>query len=109
MYATVPTVVPVRVSAVCPESFATPKSSSFTSARDVSITLAGLMSRWTIPAACAAATAREIRAITSSASSIVNGAAGDPLLQRLAFVVRHGDEQPAVRRLVDFVIVQMFG
>ncbi len=40
------------------ESFASPKSSTFTWPDAVSITFAGLTSRWMIPAACAAASAR---------------------------------------------------
>ena len=71
MYCTVPRIVPCAVSgaavasrvipdieigAAAPRSFATPKSSSF--APDlISMILAGLRSRWTMPALCAAPSA----------------------------------------------------
>ena len=46
---------------------AIPKSITFTWPVRVSITLAGLMSRWTIPALCAASRAAQMSAVISSA------------------------------------------
>src|ERR1035437_1592267 len=72
MYATVPRIEPSMVSGappmVCVSSvssvatliFARPKSRIFTSPESVTITLPGLRSRWTIPAACAARNASAI-------------------------------------------------
>ncbi len=50
MYEGVPTAIPSLVSASSPSSLAMPKSISFTSPDLVSITFAGLMSRWMIRA-----------------------------------------------------------
>ncbi|HTM24622.1 MAG TPA: hypothetical protein VL225_05460 [Vicinamibacterales bacterium] len=72
MYPTVPTIepggatVPWKVAARVASSGsirtrrATPKSSTFTCPDEAIITLAGLMSRWTTPARCAAASAAAI-------------------------------------------------
>ena len=67
------------------------------------MTLAGLTSRWTIPLAWAAARPEAIWAAMRTASAIGEAAALDPPLERLPLAEGHGDEQPAVLRLVDLV------
>ncbi|ARZ68432.1 hypothetical protein SMD11_2784 [Streptomyces albireticuli] len=64
MYAGVPTAWPVSVSvvraAVSSTNRAMPKSRTLTVSSGVTMTFAGLMSRWTSPARCAAAIASQI-------------------------------------------------
>ena len=69
MYRVVPITAPNSVSAkpvvasaalAAGASLATPKSSTFTVPSALTMTLSGLMSRWTIPAVWAAASARAI-------------------------------------------------
>ncbi len=76
MYPTVPTTAPSIVSSVVfTAGRATPKSTILIASTDppASITFPGLTSRWTIPAACAAASARAIpspqRAVSSTESA----------------------------------------
>jgi hypothetical protein len=73
----VPTNIPgcvARVSVASAESggasssFATPKSSTLTTPSGRTMTFSGLMSRWTIPAACAATSAPTTGTARSSAS-----------------------------------------
>jgi hypothetical protein len=84
MYAIVPNVMPVRVSAVRPVSFATPKSSSFPG-------VVGGGDRSS--------------AFGGDPHGVGHGqrAACQALLERLALVVAHGDEDLPVRGLVDLV------
>ena len=72
-------------------------------ARRVKMMLAGLMSRWTMPASWRARP--RARDLYRDVACLVERqrTALDTLLQRLAFVVRHRHEQAAVGRLVDFV------
>ena len=82
MYAAVPTTTPASVfstrcvlsapaiSAVDTASFASPKSSTFTKASGRSITFSGLMSRCTMPDACAALRAAATWIAMSSAARI---------------------------------------
>ncbi len=69
MYEIVPTVVEVFVSFNDPRSFASPKSITFACPSDVNMMLSDLMSRWTIPLACASRRASPAWIAIASASS----------------------------------------
>ena len=66
-------------------SFASPKSSTFTTPSGVTLMFAGFRSRWMMPCSCAASSASAIWRAIGSASSSGIGAARDPIGQRLAF------------------------
>ncbi len=71
MYGNEPMIMPVAVSSVPwpPPALAMPKSSTFVTPPSVTITLAGLTSRWTMPASWAAPSASATRAAHSRASA----------------------------------------
>ena len=121
MYASVPRTVPSRVYLVAAvaggtpvavarressgapsvrgsTSFARPKSSTLTRPEVVTITFAGFTSRWTMPAAWAAASASAASAAYRSASSTGRPPWRDPAVERLAVDLFHRDEVEAVRR-----------
>ena len=83
-------------------SLARPKSRILAWPRLVTKIFAGLMSRWTMPSACAASSASAISIARSSSASSLDGAAGDAMLQRYAVQKLHDDEGLAVC-VVDFV------
>ena len=58
-----------RPPAAASRNLAMPKSSTLTVPSSVSITFAGLMSRWTMPARCAVARARQTCAASSATRS----------------------------------------
>ena len=71
--------------------FASPKSSTFASPACVIMTFEGLMSRWTMPAACAFPRASAICTVQRIASSAGNPFS-DQLAERFAFYMLHYDE-----------------
>ena len=113
MYAGVPTTTPASVfstACVClgvgdlrrrGASFASPKSSTFTNPSGRSITFSGLMSRWTMPAACAALSAAATWIAMSSDSRIGQPRRREAIPQRLALDVLHRDVARAVSRLAE--------
>ena len=125
MYATVPSVEPGLVSCSSPasvlassspmtvgafpatESFssilARPKSRIFAWPRAVTKMLAGLMSRWTMPAVCAASSASAISMRERKQLVHFERALGDGVLERHAVEKFHGDEADAAFAFADFV------
>ena len=120
MYATVPSAAPrtrqwfqrqhrlfVAASAAMipssgPVSFANPKSSTLACPRVVTKIFAGLMSRCTMPSACAASSASAISMASRQQRFHLQRTPSDPLPQRHAIQKLHGDEgSPVV--LADFV------
>ena len=79
-----------------------PKSRTFARPSRVIMMLAGLMSRWTMPLACAAASAAATCAPYSSAVAIGSGALREHPIERRALDQLHRDEGRA-RVLVDVV------
>ena len=75
-YCGVPSTWPVWVMPTLSAARAMPKSVTFTFRSGVTIRLAGFTSRWTMPAACAAAIASAAWAIRSVAASGSMGAPG---------------------------------
>ena len=73
-------------------TFAKPKSRILACPRLVTKMLAGLMSRWTIPSACAASSASAISMASDRMISISSGLPADAVLQGHAFQKLHGDE-----------------
>ena len=104
MYATVPSTtgpVPARVAVTAPRSspsgsaasFAMPKSSSFAAPRVVMKMFSGLMSRWTIPFACAASSASASSIAVSTSRRHGRPRPGQPRPQRLALEQLHHEEE----------------
>ena len=77
-------------------TFASPKSRILAWPRLVTKMLAGLMSRWTMPSACAASSASAISMASGRMVSVSSGRARDAMLQRHAVQKLHGDEGLAV-------------
>ena len=77
-------------------SLARPKSSTLTCPRDVSIRLAGLMSRCVMPCACAASRASTIWSAIATMSGPAIGVLGNPLGQGQPLDEFHRDEADAV-------------
>ena len=73
-----------RVAAARPQALARPKSRTLTLPSGVSLTLAGLRSRWTTPLPWASSSASAICRATASASSTASGPAREPLREVLA-------------------------
>src|SRR3970040_1019661 len=94
MYAGVPSATPIVVIVLRPVASltarATPKSVT-SACRPESITLSGLMSRWTTPCACASASASasSTRILTASPTGSSCSRASRALPQRLTLHVRH--------------------
>ena len=83
-------------------TLARPKSRILAWPRLVTKMLAGLMSRWTMPSACAASSASAISIAERQQRVDFERAPGDEVLQRQAVQKLHGDEALAVV-LADFV------
>ena len=77
-------------------TFARPKSRILAWPRSVTKMFAGLMSRWTMPLACAASSASAISMPSKEDSPVSSGRSGDQVLQRRAFQKLHRDERLAV-------------
>ena len=73
-------------------TFAKPKSSSFACPRPVTKMFAGLISRWMIPAACAASSASAISIPSEKMVSGLHWPLADAVLQCHAVEVLHDDE-----------------
>ena len=83
-------------------ALARPKSRTFTFPAGVTLMLAGLRSRWTMPFSCAASSASAIWRPRASVSSTGTGPRRDALGQRLAFdELEH--EEPRAARLLEAV------
>ena len=110
MYPGVPTAPPSTVSRSivsafgksCGANFASPKSSTFSCPRGVTMMFCGLMSRWMMPAAWASSSACAAWMPTSTTSAGEQRVLPDPLGQTLAVDVLHDDED-AVVFFADFV------
>ena len=76
-------------------TLASPKSRILACPRLVTKMLAGLMSRWTMPSACAASSASAISMAERQQRLDLQRPAGDAVLQRHAVQKLHGDEAPA--------------
>ena len=76
-------------------TFARPKSRIFACPRAVTKIFAGLMSRWTIPLACAASRASAISIASEQNRFDLHRPSRDAVLQRHAFQKLHGDERLA--------------
>ena len=83
-------------------TLASPKSRTLAWPRLVTKMFAGLMSRCTMPSACAASSASAISIARSIEASVSSGRPGDAMLQRHAVQKLHGDERLAVL-FADFV------
>ena len=83
-----------RVAPVVSIAFANPKSSTLTLPSGVTLTFAGLRSRWMMPFSCAASSASAICRATG-APRPPGGAAQEPLGHRLPFDQLHYEEMPA--------------
>ena len=83
-------------------TLASPKSRILAWPRLVTKMFAGLMSRWTMPSACAASSASAISMARDSRASVSSGSSRDAVLQRHAIQKLHGDERLAVL-LANFV------
>ena len=77
-------------------TFASPKSRILACPRLVTKMFAGLMSRWTMPSACAASSASAISMASDRIRFHLHRPARDPVLQRQAIQKLHGDERLAV-------------
>ena len=77
-------------------TLASPKSRIFAWPRLVTNRFAGLMSRCTMPAACAASSASAISIASVSSRSMSSGRAADALLQRRPVEELHDEERAAV-------------
>ena len=73
-------------------TFANPKSRILAWPRLVTKMFAGLMSRWTIPSACAASSASAISMASERINFGFQRTPGDAVLQRHAVEILHGDE-----------------
>ncbi len=82
---------------------ARPKSRIFAWPRAVTKILAGLMSRWTMPAVCAASSASAISIASDKKLVHLERALGDGVLERHAIEKFHGDEADAAFAFADFV------
>ena len=73
--------IPVPVSVAVPASFARPKSTTLTTSPAVTMTLAGLMSRWTIPCSCALA--RPLQICSAHSTAVASGST-PPCIRRFS-------------------------
>ena len=95
MYAEVPSTVAVCVSEWLSSARAIPKSSTFTCPSGVTMMLPGLMSRWTIPAACAALSA----SATCAAIRAARAGSSGPSSRRMSARLRPGTSSITMKRV----------